>query len=57
MVTPLSVRDAGAPFTSSFVSTYESRPVADSTSRPVRAPLSDFEAIAGSYPVYRIVPS
>jgi hypothetical protein len=67
MVTPFSGRDAGAAFTSwqcrltrehlSFKNTYESRPAGRRHfPLPVGAPLSDFEAIAGSYPVYRIDP-
>ena len=59
MARPLSARDAGAPFTSWQYRRSRGRQSSESTceSRPaVGAPLSDFEVIAGRYPVYRIDP-
>lgn len=67
MVTPSFVRDAGAAF-SSWKCCQSREPILREYVRiapsgrphfplPVGAPLSDVEAIAGQYPVYRIDPS
>jgi len=62
---PLSAKDAGASFTSSAYRPEKRAPILREYVRiassgrqhfplPIGAPLSDFQAIAGRYPVYRI---